>query len=132
MYVILFCLQNMKFFSRTGYGDSEDSYGGMHTLFAWMGLGQGSRGAPDGWLQISSPIFNVMKKAGYGAQVENPITGEVTESVGSAFVDDTNMYVFAKHLNSVTKLYKEAVEHISAWATMLRVTGGCAKVEKNY
>ena len=62
VYVILFCLQNMKFFTRTGYGDSASSYGGTHTRLNWMGLGQGSRGAPDAWLQVSSPIFNVMKK----------------------------------------------------------------------
>ena len=48
------------------------------------------------------------------AQVENPLTGEMTESVGSAFVDDANMYVFSKHLNSMEKLYEEAVAHISA------------------
>ena len=97
-----------------------------------MGLGQGSRGAPDAWLQVSSPIFNILRKVGYGAQFENPITHEEVVSVGSAFVDDANMYVFGKHLDTVSKLYAEAVEHVSAWATMLLVTGGCVKVRKSY
>ena len=52
--------------------------------------------------------------------------------MGSAFVDDANMYVFGKHLDTVSKLYAEAVEHVSAWATMLLVTGGCVKVRKSY
>ena len=122
VYVILFCLQNMRFYTRTGYGDSESSYGGIDTLFSWMGLGQGSRGAPDAWLQISSPIFNILRKVGYGAQFEHPMTHEKVVSVGSAFVDDANMYIFGKHLDTIAKVYAEAEEHISAWATMLLVT----------
>ena len=52
-------------------------------------------GAPDGWLQVSLPIFNILKKAGFGAVTEHPKTHIKRTSVGAAFVDDTNMYVRA-------------------------------------
>ena len=131
-FVMLFTLQNMRFFVRSGYGDSSVSHGGLDTVWAWMGLGQGSRGAPDCWLLISSPMFNILRREKMCAEVENPLTGEKTESVGCAFVDDANMYVFSKRLDTVQKVYDEAVEHIASWSRLLRVTGGCAKSEKSF
>ena len=131
-FVMLFTLQNMRFFVRSEYGDSLVSYGGLDTVWAWMGLGQGSRGAPDCWLLISSPMFNILRREKMCAEVENPLTREKTESVGCAFVDDANMYVFSKRLDTVQKVYDEAVEHIASWARLLRVTGGCAKSDKSF
>ena len=54
-----------------------------------------------GCILVRQFLMLCMKKAGFVAQVENPLTGEMTESVGSAFVDDANMYVFGRHLNSM-------------------------------
>ena len=128
--VYLCPMQLMKFFIRSGFGDSAAYYGGLASIFAWMGLGQGSRGAPDGWLMVSSPMFNILRKERMCAEVENPITHEKTSSVGCAFVDDATMYVYKKELDTAEKVYKEAEEHMSAWATLLRVTGGCPKSKK--
>ena len=72
--VILECLQNIKFYQRSGYGDSADCYGGPEQPVKWMGLGQGSRGASQGWVQNSSTKINVLKKCGYGAELAHPIT----------------------------------------------------------
>lgn len=131
-YVVLVTLQMMQFHMRTGYGDPTTKYGGCHTLSRWMELGQGSSGAPAGWLQVSSPIFNILEKAGYGAEIEHPITHEKTKSVGAAFVDDTNMYVFGSHPDSEVKVEKEADDHVTAWVTFLRVIGCCAKSAKSF
>ena len=110
----------------------RSTYGGCHTLMRWMRLGKGSRGAPAGWLQVSSPIFNILEKAGFGAEIEHPITREKSRSVGAAFVDDTNMYVFRSDLDTEEKIKKEADEHVAAWVTELRVIGGCAKSAKSF
>ena len=56
-----------------------------------MGLGQGSRCTSHGWIQNISMKFNVMTNTGLGAVIENPITHDKSHSLGSAFVDDTNM-----------------------------------------
>ena len=94
VFLILSCLQTMEFYQRTGYGDSQDCFGIVSCILTWMGLGQGSRGASHGWMQLSSLIVNIMKKIGHVADVRNPITGEIIKSVGSLFVDDANIFVY--------------------------------------
>ena len=94
VFLILACLQSMEFFQRTGYGDSQDCFGIVSCVLTWMGLGQGSRGASHGWMQLSSVIVNVMKKTGHVAEMKNPITGATMKSVGSLFVDDANIFVY--------------------------------------
>jgi hypothetical protein len=42
----LICLQTMKFFQRTGFGESKTFFGGPSLLRYMMGLGQGNRAAP--------------------------------------------------------------------------------------
>ena len=69
----LFTLETMKFYQRTGYGESSSYFGGYNLTKYIMGLGQGSRGAPPSWLQISSVIINLMRKAGCGAKLKDPI-----------------------------------------------------------
>ena len=51
---LLHCMQTMKFFQRTGHGDSSTFTGGEGSYF--MGLGQGSRGAPPSWKCLRSLI----------------------------------------------------------------------------
>ena len=41
----LFTLQTMKFYQRTGYGESASYFGGTNLIKYIMGLGQGSRAA---------------------------------------------------------------------------------------
>jgi hypothetical protein len=57
--VALICLQTMKFFQRTGYGESKTYFGGRDLVKYIMGLGQGSRAAPPSWIQLSSVLVNV-------------------------------------------------------------------------
>ena len=94
VFLILSCLQTMEFFQRTGYGDSQDCFGIVNCILTWMGLGQGSRGASHGWMQLSSVIVNIMKKTGHAADIRHPITGAIVRSVGSLFVDDANIFVY--------------------------------------
>ena len=64
----------------------------MQLLKYIMGLGQGSRGAPPSWLQISSVIVNIQRALGYGAKIIDPITKLLIHTIGALFVDDT-MYI---------------------------------------
>ena len=91
--VILECLQTIKFYQPSGCGDSSDYFGGSDQILRWMGLGQGSRGASQGWVQTSSIKINVLERCGYGAEIVYPINKSKSTSVGGAFVDDTNMCV---------------------------------------
>jgi uncharacterized membrane protein YgcG len=58
--VLLHCLQTMRFYQRTGHGDSSTFTGGDG--FYFMGLGQGSRGASPSWVSLSSVIVNILRK----------------------------------------------------------------------
>ena len=122
----------MEFFQRTGYGDSQDSFGIINCLMTWMGLGQGSRGALNGWMQLSSIIVNVMKRIGYASVMINPITGEKVKSLGSLFVGDANLMVYGdrKRFKSTTDLYLKVRAAAKAWAYLLRATGGSLKPVK--
>ena len=97
-----------------------------------MGLGQGSMCASHGWVQNSSVKFNVIKNTGLGAVIKIPITHDKTHSLGSAFVDDTHMYVFGKWGDTASDIYNIAVEQVTAWTKLLRVLGGCAKAVKTF
>jgi hypothetical protein len=44
--VSLICLQTVKFFQQTGFGESKTFFGGINSLPYMMGLGQGNRAAP--------------------------------------------------------------------------------------
>ncbi len=48
IYVILCCLQHMKLYQRTGFGDSKTFFGGLKAFF--QRLGQGNCAAPASWL----------------------------------------------------------------------------------
>ena len=119
VFVILVVLQNMRYFKRTGYGDSMWTFGGRHTALRWHGLGQGSRGAPFGWIHTSSPKINLLRKDGLFGTFANPITGEKTESVGSAFVDDVNMYTTGSPGDSIADILPDIDTHVYAWSKLL-------------
>jgi hypothetical protein len=81
--VALICLQTMKFFQRTGYGESKTYFGGRDLVKYFMGLGQGSRAAPPSWIQLSSVLVNVYKQLGLGSFIINPISSEKIHSAGT-------------------------------------------------
>jgi hypothetical protein len=58
---MLICLQTMKFFQRTGFGDSKSFFGGQCHEPYMMGLGQGNRAVPPSWIQLSAVMVNMYK-----------------------------------------------------------------------
>lgn len=90
--IIINCLQYMKIFTRTGWGDSSKHFGGPTTTTPFCGLGQGSKAAPASWIQLSSIIVNVYKGLGFGAKISDPITGNTSHTISCLFVDNTDLY----------------------------------------
>ena len=85
------CLQMMKFFKRTGFGESTTSFGGKGTRLYVMGMGQGNRAAPPSWIQLSVVLVNVFKQLELGALVLDPMTQELIHTMGALFVDNTDL-----------------------------------------
>ncbi len=46
----LICLQTMKFFQRTDFGESKTFFGGADYRPYMMSLGQGNKAAPPSWI----------------------------------------------------------------------------------
>ena len=57
--IIVNCLQYMKIFTRTGWGDSNKYFGGQQNPTPFGGHDQGRKAAPASWIQLSSIIVNV-------------------------------------------------------------------------
>ena len=78
----LICLQTMKFFQRTGFGESKTFFGGASYSPYIMGLGQGNRAAPPSWIQLSAVMVNVFKQLNLGSMIQDPITEETIHTMG--------------------------------------------------
>ena len=87
-------LQNMVYNVRTAYGDSDQTVGGpLYAIpFAHppQTLGQGNGAAPDIWAVVSTPVLEMLREAGHGAQFKLVLSGNEVKLVGFAFVDDFN------------------------------------------
>jgi hypothetical protein len=58
----MICLQTMKFFQRTGFGESKTFFGGQFYFPYMMGLGQGNRAVPPSWIHLSVVMVSVFKQ----------------------------------------------------------------------
>ena len=112
----LICLQTMKFFQRTGFGESETFWGGIHHLPYMMGLGQGNRAAPPSWIQLSAVMVTVFKQLNLGAIIHDPISDALIHSMGALFVEDTDMYTWRRHILNPGELWKQTQIEIEQWS----------------
>jgi hypothetical protein len=101
----LLCLQTIKFFQWTGFGESKTYFGGNNYHPYMMGLGQGNRAAPSLWIQLSAVLVNVFKQLKLGALLLDPITLEMIHTMGGLFVDDTDLYTWRDGLLDPGKLW---------------------------
>ena len=130
--IIVNCLQYMKIFTRTGWGDSTSYFGGPGTKTPFCGLGQGSKAAPASWIQLSSIIVNVYKAMGFGAKISDPITRETSHTVGCMFVDDTDLYGMDENVTLIHQVAANASLQVSWWSRFLNATGGAIKGPKSF
>ena len=84
-------IQHMKHHIRTAYGDSEIALDGTGQVIPFQGILQGNGAAPTTWVIISTPILNMLRAAGNGGHFVEAISGDTSNSVGYAFVDDTDL-----------------------------------------
>ena len=130
--IIVHCLQYMKIFTRTGWGDSTRHFGGNTSDTPFCGLGQGSKAAPASWIQLSSVIVNVYKSMGFGARIIDPVNGSASHTIGCLFVDDTDLYCMDENLSTIPQIAATASIQTSWWARLLNSTGGAIKGPKSF
>ena len=129
--ILLHVLQEMKIFTRTGFGDSDIFFGGDANN-PLCGLGQGSKAAPASWLQLSSMIINAYKSDGCASLIQDPITNRMIQSVGCLFVDDTDLYAMHPFLQLLAAVVSCAQLCVDTWSSLLSATGGAIKGPKSF
>jgi len=120
----------MKFFLRTGFGDST-VYAGSANGKKTQGLCQGNGAAPAGWSITSIAMIRAHKRKGHGAHFRCPITETDHHSAGTVFVDDTDLEHFnMTKLQTVEEVHVDFQKSILNWGKLLLATGGALRPAK--
>ena len=109
----------MKFYLRTGYGNSKE--------FAWstgriktQGLCQGNGAAPAIWTATNITMINVRKRKDYGTHLVNPISEGGLHVVGYIFVNDTDLEHFdVRRIEMAEEAHAKFQESIINWRRLL-------------
>ena len=125
-------LQSLEHHIRTGFGDSKKFYTGSVST-PLQGLVQGYGPAPVGWVAISSPLIDMMRKAGFGFKDWTSISSSVINLVCFAFVDDTDIVNTLEDGNfDYSELLRSTQEALDLWCGGLRATGGDLHPDKSF
>ncbi len=126
----LICPQTMKFFQRTGFGESKTYFRGANYHLYMMGLGQGNREASPLWIQLSAVLVNIFKQLKLGALLLDPMTLEMIHTMGALFVDDTDLDTWRDRLLDPGNLWCQTQVDLHQWSCLLSATGRALKPEK--
>jgi hypothetical protein len=120
----------MKFFLRTGFGDSA-IFSGNGISIKTQGLCQGNGAAPAGWAVISICIISAHKKKGHGAKFLCPITQLQHHLLAILYVGITDLLHInlAKH-ESIDEVHLAIQESVNSWGNLLIATGGALQPAK--
>ena len=122
-------LSQMKHKIQTGYGVSKKYYKANKNRIPIQGIGQGNAMGPIGWGVISSPLFETMRKAGFGTEFIMSISKTLISLTGYGFVDNVDIIQTNKNEN---KLIEQAEEATKMWEGCLKATGRALSIEKSF
>ena len=126
MFSMFHAIQHISFTTRTAFGDSSKTFGGLEEGFLHrpQGLGQGNGSGPPVWSAVSSKMFEVLHNKGLVTDLSTPITKELLEIAGFAFVDDSDILAGANKENSPVQTLNNTQQTIDWWEGVSKVTGG--------
>jgi hypothetical protein len=125
---ILTTFQNMKFYLRTGYGDSNGCAGGIVDSSGdegkTHGMCQGNGAAPAAWTVTTIPMIAAQQRKDYGVYVIAPISGQEGYLIGGLFGDDTNLFHLEMCENEIVfPAHPKLQDGIINWGKLLIATG---------
>ncbi len=127
---LLKTIQDMKFFLRTGFGDSKEFASATGDIKT-QGMCQGNGAAMAGWSVDSIAIIQAHKQKGHGVHLRCPISNKTIHLTGTLFVDDTDLEHFdLNKRETVRESHAVLQESIINWGCLLIVTGGALKLPK--
>jgi hypothetical protein len=120
---MLGAIENMKFFLRTGFGDSTLFTGGGISIKT-QGLMQGNGESPAGWAVISICILGAHGKRGHGANFYCPITKLQHHLSAILYVDDTDLlHIDLTKDESGYEVHGTIQTSVNSWGNLLIATG---------
>jgi hypothetical protein len=121
--ILLETMEIMRFFLRTGFGESKDLYGGTHEE-RLARYGQGNAASGPGFTALSSLIVNTYLCEGFGTKIYSSYFRQLLLLVVVMYVDDTDMIHWARNLScSPGKLIAAAQTATYAWGGLAIATG---------
>ena len=68
-------IQKLVHYVRTAFGDSDASFGGEDIrMLELQGSGQGNGAGPSIWAMVSSVLFDIIRRKGYGIKLRSAIS----------------------------------------------------------
>ncbi len=125
-------LQEASHWVRTGYGDSDKSYGGPKWITQMHGIGQGNGAGLAIWAVLSTPLLNILRTKGFGCSFISPLSREYTSFVGYAFVDDTGVIVSFLSTDPSKSIPLTLQGAVDLWEGSLKATCGAIVPEKTF
>jgi hypothetical protein len=119
---ILITIQNMKFYLRTGYGNSTGYAGGSNDSSEdtkkTQGMCQGNQAAPAAWTVTSIPMISTQQRKDHGTYFVTPISSKEGHLIWSLFVDDMDLFHLDMRVCHVGRLY--SVQYKSIFGALTR------------
>ncbi len=127
---MLGAIENMKFFLRTGFGDSKTFAGGGISVKT-QGLTQGNGAPPVGWAVISICIIGAHRKKGHGAKFYCPITNLKHHLSTILYVNNTDLLQIDLSKDETVKEVHIAIQDsVNSWGNLLIAIGGVLQPTK--
>ena len=124
-------LQDIQYYTRTVYGVSEQSFGGLDIAYEHkpQGVGQGNGAAPQLWSIISTKMFQMLHTLGLATSIVTPITHHSLPLAGFAYVDDSDLFA-SRPDGDIDLTVNKMQEVVTNWEYAAKVTGGALAPEK--
>jgi hypothetical protein len=127
---IFITIQDMKFFLRTGFGDSKE-YASATGEIKTQGMCQGNGAAPAGWTLDSIVMISAHKRKRHGLHLRSPITNKRIHLAGTLFVDDTDVeHLDLNKSETRDEAHQALQDSIINWGHLLNATSGALKLGK--
>lgn len=129
--VLLKAMQIMQFCVRTGFGESDEFFGGTEDK-PFGGFGQGNGAAPPGFAALSALVVNAYKRMGEnGAKLTSCYTSRMFLLAAVMYVDDTDLCHMAATPTTSDAAFITTIQNSTDdWGQLSQATGGALKPSK--
>ena len=129
---MLLTIQQMNHRVRTGYGDSNFTYGNNKQR-PLQGGGQGNGASLPLWLAISCILIAVLEDRVIGVRMQTAISLQILIYIAIMYVDDTDILLsdITGH-DALEDVFQRALRAARTWEEAVLVSGGAVRPEKCY